>query len=126
MIAIDPSNRLYYEGASNYGHGIWPSPVVSVATLIQSEVDRRSISPSGDLMRVGMVFREDSFDPVTRIRRGRLYCKSQNQPDTWYVQSHPAYPNENGHRDQQGRLIKSLHGFHLWGYSGPSLQHGSC
>lgn len=38
-----------------------------------------------------MVFREDSFDPVARIRRGRLYERYPKTPATWYVQRHPAY-----------------------------------
>jgi hypothetical protein len=113
MIAIDQSNRLFYEGVSNYGHGIWPSPIVSVATIIRSDDDRKTI-PTGELERAKMVFREDFFDPVTRIRRGRLYQAADVQPDNWYVQPHPAYPNEVGARDHQGRLIKSLNGFRIW------------
>jgi hypothetical protein len=113
MIAIDHTNRLYYEGSANYGHGIWPSPVVSVATIIQSDDDRKTI-PNGELAHAKMVFREDFFDPVTRIRRGRLYETTQIQPDNWYVQPHPAYPNETDARDHQGRLKKYLNGFRIW------------
>lgn len=115
MISIDPHNRLYYEGTGNYGHGIWPSPIVSVATVIHSGDDRAAIPHGGDLFNAKMVFREDFFDPVTRIRRGRLYTNPGSQPQPWYVQTHPAYPNEVwSSRDQQGRLIKSLYGFDVW------------
>lgn len=39
MIGIDSNTWLVYEGVSNYGHGVWPTPVVSIATLIASEAD---------------------------------------------------------------------------------------
>lgn len=38
-----------------------------------------------------MLFREDSFDPVACIRRGRLYRRADRNPGDWRVQRHPAY-----------------------------------
>ena len=35
MIAFDPNTWLMYEGLSNYGHGVSPAPVVSVATFVR-------------------------------------------------------------------------------------------
>ena len=59
------------------------------------------------LVADGIVFREDSFDPVTRVRRGRFYQVGNRQPLEWHVQVHPAVPNEALHADQ-GIIKKSL------------------
>jgi hypothetical protein len=47
MIGIDPYQRLYYEGSGHTGFAIWPSPVITIATLIQSEVDNSSVPGVG-------------------------------------------------------------------------------
>lgn len=115
MIAIDADRRLFYEGAGNYGHGIWPSPVVSMATLLtQGQDTEPQIVESPDLGHAKLIFREDAFDPVTRVRRGRFYINPGNQPQKWHVQTHPAFQEEIGHRDHQGNLIKWLYGFQRW------------
>ncbi len=53
----------YYEGNSQDLRNIFPSPVVS--PIAAPFLD----PPRGE----GAIFREDGFDPVTRIRRGRVY-----------------------------------------------------
>jgi len=35
------------------------------------------------------IFKEDFFDPITKIRRGRIFSAEGNQPQDWYVH-HPA------------------------------------
>lgn len=116
MIAIEQDQRLFYEGRSNYGIAVWPSPFVSVATVIRSGTDENDIPEANDLGTARLVFREDSYDPVTRIRRGRFYVRDDGvQPQTWRVQQHPGYQEETGHRrDPQGYLIKPLYGFQVW------------
>lgn len=114
MIAIEPDRRLFYEGSSNYGHAIWPSPVVSLATIIKSSEDWSRLPRSDGLGPTSLVFREDFFDPVTRVRRGRFYAGPGQQPKDWYVQQHPAFVDEVGSRDTQGYIRKSLFGFLPW------------
>lgn len=58
---------LVYEGTGDFLHAVSPTPVVTRATFAQ-----------GAEHGVEMVFREDSFDPVTRVRRGRLYQRDPN------------------------------------------------
>lgn len=90
MIGIDRNTWLVYEGVSTYGHGIWPLPVISMATLIENEDGWKTLPTSPFQYETGSIFREDSYDPVTRIRRGRLYAwDGQMQPRDWYVQQHP-------------------------------------
>lgn len=70
-----------------------PRPVLSIATVFASlEVDLEKISGSKDLMQAPALFREDSFDPVSRVGRvsvrytpvgtggARCYTTEQLQP----------------------------------------------
>jgi len=112
MIGIDENTWLVYEGATTYGHGIWPSPVISKATLIEKEEDWKALPTSAYIYDAKCVFREDSYDPVTRVRRGRLYFwDGQSQPREWYVSQHPAIFNDVGAADTQGRFRKTLSTF---------------
>ncbi len=60
-ILAKPNTGDYYEGSRNYLRAIYPRPHVSPARLV--------ISP----VQIDIVFREDSYDPTTRVRRGRFY-----------------------------------------------------
>lgn len=112
-IAIAEGQPLIYEGENNRGHGLWPSPVLSIATVLSAEGDL--VAEANDLLSAELVFREDSFDPVTRIRRGRLYKNPGTQPQDWWVQKHPAYEEEVGFtRNHQGWLQKRVYGFDAW------------
>lgn len=92
-VGISDDNGLAYEGSpSLYGHAIWPTPFFSIASYIGKSSEWKRTSDLKSLQNAEMIFREDFFDPVARIRRGRLYfrCASLN-PATWHVQRHPAY-----------------------------------
>ncbi|MCL4485128.1 MAG: hypothetical protein M1537_02115 [Nitrospirae bacterium] len=60
-ILAKPNTGDYYEGSRNYLRAIYPRPYVSPASLVVSPV------------QIDIVFREDSYDPTTRTRRGRFY-----------------------------------------------------
>ncbi len=105
MIGIDGNTKLVYEGQSNYGYGLWPTPVLSLATLMVDEIDVGRVPASADLFQAKIVFREDSFDPVTRIRRGRLYKTPGTQPQPWHVHLHASIQGPGP------RVQVSLHGF---------------
>lgn len=63
---------VFYEGDANDLRAIYPTPVVSHASCaLIKQVGGKEI-----------IFREDSFDPVTRIRRGRLYVGG-HRGDIW-------------------------------------------
>lgn len=109
MIGIDSNTWLVYEGVSNYGHGVWPTPVVSIATLIASEADWETLPSSPRLEYAKLIFREDSFDPVTRVRRGRLYqWRDGALQQTWYFQPHPAEPVDRNSMTKDGHLSRML------------------
>ena len=80
------------------------------SAVIQWIKSRQQAEDRKDFVADSMVFREDSFDPVTRIRRGRFYQAGGPQPSEWHVQVHPAIPNEAFQADK-GIIKKSLHTF---------------
>lgn len=115
MLAIDRDARVFYEGTSRIGIPIWPSPFVTIATILRSDADRKNIPARADLWVAALVFREDYFDPVTRVRRGRLYNRGDgSQPHTWQVQVHPALPSDSRSVSSGGLISKQLLGFHDW------------
>jgi hypothetical protein len=57
------------------------------------------------------LFREDAFDPVSRIRRGRFYEAGNSQPMSWHVYPHPAMTYETRQMGPMGVLRKELHTF---------------
>ena len=115
-LGIDKNHNLFYEGKSHWGHAVWPSPVVTRAEIITEPEGRLHPEDRRNLVADRMVFREDSFDPVTRVRRGRFYKAGDRQPSEWHVQVHPAVPNE-ALRADQGIIKKSLdtyYGHPIW------------
>lgn len=65
-----PNTGDYYEGNGAYMRAIYPRPYVTRATL-----------PGGEGRE--LVFREDSYDPTTRVRRGRFYQITMTFALTW-------------------------------------------
>lgn len=115
-LGIDKDHNLFYEGLAYWGHAVWPSPVVTSAKIVAESEGRLQAEDRKDFVAGSMVFREDSFDPVTRIRRGRFYRADGLQPSEWHVQVHPAIPNE-AFRAEKGIIKKSLytlHGHTIW------------
>ncbi|WP_233831753.1 hypothetical protein [Paraburkholderia sp. ZP32-5] len=121
MLGIESDSHLIYEGSySLWGHAIWPSPFISIASYIGPHIDWNDSPHSDTLTSATMLFREDSFDPVARIRRGRLYKRwADVQPATWHVQRHPAYASAPAATDARGFLVKQLYSFQPW--SAPEL-----
>src|SRR5437016_5369490 len=115
-IGFHDSEYVFYEGQIGYGRAVWPAPVLSVATFISNPEDTKAIPESHTLV-TQFVFREDSFDPVTRVRRGRLYkwADGYAQPHQWNVQPHPAY-NEELARSANfgGQLAKPPYTWAAW------------
>lgn len=114
-IGVDVTEGLVYEGENNYGRGVSPTPTVLIATVFPGAIDASLLPESEDLSLAKYVFREDGFDPVTRLRRGRLYEKGDSgQPHQWHVKPHPASVLDSTHNLATGRSARLLHGFHAW------------
>jgi hypothetical protein len=81
-LGICKTSGRFYEGTRNSG-----SPVVNHRPLMPIDfvgvgMKLRFLECDG---LASIVFREDSFDPVTKIRRGRVYRLNDSQPVTWRV-----------------------------------------
>ncbi|MGS1070554.1 hypothetical protein [Burkholderia glumae] len=79
-LGIDQQSGLVYEGLNAAELPTVPTPSVTQAKLIETQQDWNNL-PSGLLLSpLSWVFREDTFDSVSRTRRGRLYEPMQGQP----------------------------------------------
>lgn len=110
-IGIDKTHYLIYEGHGSWGRAIWPAPVLFPAVITSSSSGH--LVPAKDCWGIdSYIFREISFDPVSRVRRGFIYQANKNmQPHEWHVYPHPAMITENRLMDGNGVLKKSLHTF---------------
>jgi hypothetical protein len=111
-IGIDSNNMLAYEGSALWGRAILPVPVLSAAVIMSSSTSPLPSTVTTDIFSVPLIFREDAFDPVTRIRRGRFYERNTSQPVNWLVYSHPALASERKYADFHGTISKNLVTFH--------------
>jgi hypothetical protein len=105
-LGIEESTGLVYEGSGNAEIPALPLPVVTQAMLIENEQGWRQLPGGlkGDPVR--WVFREDSFDPITRIRRGRLYQPwGGSHPSPQTVRPHPY---DDPRQRRAGALTKQL------------------
>lgn len=112
MIGIDDNQNLVYEGRTPWGHALWPAPFLSPA-FIQPDTAPSLVPPRFNNLHVLplTLFREDAFDPVSRIRRGRFYKAGTSQPVSWRVYPHPAFPEQPDNAYQAGTLGKTLFTF---------------
>ncbi len=110
-LGIDQQTGLIYEGFGGPNLPVPIMPNVTQARLIKTP-DEWSNLPAGLFQSpMAWVFREDSFDAVTRSRRGRLYSSSdgQMQPSSQRVAPHP-YEEPMGRAvGQDGRQVKTLY-----------------
>jgi len=95
-IGLDGRENLIYEGNWPHGRPLWPSPFISPARISYLSDGKLRAEDSTDSIYAQCRFREDHFDPVARIRRGRFYFGDgvNQQPAEWHVQPHPAIPSE--------------------------------
>jgi hypothetical protein len=88
-LGIDGTSGHVYEGTERASFPAVPAPILTPAKLIIAEVDWDSL-PVGVGHPMPWMFREDTFDPVTRTRRGRLYQPIMGQnPSPQRVVPHP-------------------------------------
>ena len=89
FLGIDQQSGLAYEGANAPFRPTVPTPSVTQAKMIEAQEDWDAL-PSGIVQSpFSWVFREDSFDSVTRTRRGRIYQSDSAQPSTHAVVLNP-------------------------------------
>ena len=100
FLAIDETMQHPYEGNGGAWVAIYPPPFIAAASHADpSEESDQSLA----MPYAPFVFREDTFDAVTRIRRGRFYTLSQEgQPAQLNVVPHPTWGASGGRRISAG------------------------
>lgn len=104
---------LVYEGLNGPNVPSVPTPSITQVRPIESELDWTDL-PRGlwsDPLR--WVFREDSFDPVAKMRRGRLYepYAGQSQPVSQSVAPHPYEDPMMRSVGAGGQVVKTRYSF---------------
>ena len=111
-LGIDTNSGLVYEGFGAPDLPAIPTPSIAQAKLINAEADWDDLPRGLTASPFAWVFREDSFDPVTRTRRGRLYQAQWNsQPCEQRVAPHPYEDPIMRQVDQSGRTMKRLYAY---------------
>ncbi len=79
-----------YESHPDHGYRVLPPPhLLPIRFLIDGNVP--PIEPHWEGL-AKLIFREDSFDPVTKLKRGRVFRIQGSQPSHWHVYD-PHRPN---------------------------------
>ncbi|MDD5300865.1 MAG: hypothetical protein PHD65_10265 [Gallionella sp.] len=102
-LGIDQSSELIYQGSSTFGACVvWPNPIVTPVSFVSTGEQELKLAKLGSSSDANTIFREDAFDPITRIRRGRFYSIASNgSTQEWQiivvppVQAFPGEINEN-------------------------------
>jgi hypothetical protein len=118
MIGVDVNRGLIFEGDSNYGaHLIWPVPVLTSAQFLDSSAKEFSSPQVGNITTY--YFREDMFDPVSRIRRGRFYKFAGTKGADWQVLPSPQVSIQHNGTGNDGMLsVRSLSDYRACPISG--------
>ncbi|CAG9243835.1 hypothetical protein [Paraburkholderia caribensis] len=108
-LGIDRNTGQVYEGKEDPRFLAVPMPVVSQCKLIESPSDL-GILPGGlDRDPFAWIFREESFDPVSRVRRGRIFQSLGNSGwEAVLVDAHPFASSDYGTGRNDGRVLKQL------------------
>jgi len=112
-LGICNNTGLVYEGLSAADIPSIPTPSVTQAKLITAEGDWQDLPRGLTADPSRWLFREDSFDPVTRTRRGRLYepQPGQGQPNQQRVGPHPYEDPMMRQVGAGGKVAKNLYTF---------------
>lgn len=110
-LGICQTTGLVYEGLGSPETPSIPTPCVTQAKLIENESDWQELPRGISNDPIQWIFREDSFDPVTRIRRGRIYepAPGAGQPGHQGVTRHPYDDITRNAVGLDGRIVKSLY-----------------
>lgn len=115
-IGIETDLGLFYEGRHPHGRAIWPNPFVTPARIAFASEGPLRAEHALDIPTQTYRFREDFFDPVSHIRRGRFYVAADQQPMEWHVQPHPAMPLDSREVSRLGvrRTLATFRSASIW------------
>ncbi|MEW8073888.1 MAG: hypothetical protein AB2810_18710 [Candidatus Thiodiazotropha endolucinida] len=120
QIGIDTNNYLVYEGYSTWGYGLWPSPTLIPAHILSFNEDTLALPDRLDLYKQPYIFIDEGYDPVSRIRKGRIFERYESQTKQWHVHPHPA--GDELHDKNESTIQKRLFTFQAFNFHA-HLQH---
>jgi hypothetical protein len=109
-MGFDRRTGLVYEGREGPTQPVWPTPMLTQATLIESPADLQKVPGDFDANPFSWMFVESSYDPTSRVRRGRVF---QNFGGIGWeivqVEAHPAVNSDiKNAAHSGGRVGKEL------------------
>ncbi|REG49052.1 hypothetical protein B0G80_5376 [Paraburkholderia sp. BL6669N2] len=108
-LGIDRATGQIYEGKEDPRYLAVPTPVVSQCKLIQAPSDFSDLPQGIDRNPFAWIFREESFDPVSRVRRGRVYQTLGNAGwESALVDASPFSAADLASGRSDGRVLKQL------------------
>jgi len=109
-LGFERRSGLVYEGRDGPTHPVWPTPILVQATLIENPGDLQKLPGDFDSSPYNWMFVDQSFDPASRVRRGRLFQSFGNAGwETVHVEAHPAHSSDvNRIANGVGRTGKEL------------------
>ena len=119
-IGFDDAFRDVYESLANTWRAILPAPIISQAAFIEG-----GTAPT--FADRALVFREDSFDATTRVRRGRLYEPAGRSGHQSSVLPHPVYGGLGSMlKNQDGQVERNLRLFDQYQEASRSYSRHGC
>jgi hypothetical protein len=109
-LGFDRRSGLVYEGREGATSPVWPTPILVQAKLIEGPADLQQLPGNFENSPFHWMFVDQSFDPASRVRRGRLFQNFGNVGwESVQVEAHPALNSDmqkvtNG----TGRISKEL------------------
>lgn len=107
-IGLHQDSGLIYESQSTRGHPLWPAPLIFQTVIASESDDEFKAAKQGRFEALSFMFREDTYNSSSRVRKGRLYKSGEALIHTWQVYPHPAL-NENFdgsiYADHNGKFI---------------------
>lgn len=115
-IGIEKDLGLFYEGRRPHGRAIWPNPFITPARIVFASEGPLRAEQASEPQKQICRFREDYFDPISHIRRGRFYVAAEQQPIEWHVQPHPAMPLDSREVSRLGvhRTLETFRSTSIW------------
>lgn len=109
-LGFERRSGLVYEGRDGPTHPVWLTPILVQATLIENPGDLQKLPGDFDSSPYNWMFVDQSFDPASRVRRGRLFQSFGNAGwETVHVEAHPAHSSDvNRIANGVGRTGKEL------------------
>ena len=101
LLGIDTNTGIIYEtgGSSRNGRPLLPPPYLFPMQIAETPEEALNRLMKHRHITQRLLFREDTYDPVSMVRRGRFYKPETSQPQKWSVL--PIKASQDGIEERQ-------------------------